>query len=124
LATTLKQSELVHIHELLKAVQTENPPSTPESEEISNHAIDYILQQACTELENREILRVPPHEKGNTIDIIDMLSRRIFYLARKFDFQEQRRRMKSSMSRMIIFLLKEQGFKLVVLISFCRLSSE
>jgi hypothetical protein len=65
LATSLKQSEIAHIGELLKAVQTENPPSTTELEEISDYAIDAILHQACTEPENREILRVPPPKKGN-----------------------------------------------------------
>jgi hypothetical protein len=88
LATTLKQSEMVHIRELLRSVQTENPPSTAELEEISNHAIDCIFQQACTEPENREILRVPPAEKGNTIGIRG-INGRIFYLAWKFDFQKQ-----------------------------------
>lgn len=61
---------MAHIGQLLKAV--ENPPSTGELEEISDYAIDCILEQASTEPENREILRIPPPEKGTTgfVDIL------------------------------------------------------
>jgi hypothetical protein len=65
LATTLRINEMEHIYELLEAVQSENPPSDAELEQISDHAIDCILNQACTEPENRQILRVPPQNRGN-----------------------------------------------------------
>jgi hypothetical protein len=64
----------VHIRKLLNAVETQNPPSTRDLEKISDYAIDFILQQACTEPENRDILRVPLPEKGNTTEIIAILT--------------------------------------------------
>ena len=59
LATTQKKKEMEHIRELLKVVSSENPPpSNQELEEISDRAIDCILNQASMDPENMRILRV------------------------------------------------------------------
>jgi hypothetical protein len=71
--------ELSYLRQILpQGVQPENLLLTVELDEISNHAVDCILQQAYIEPENREILSVPPPENGNTIRIMGILSSRIF----------------------------------------------
>lgn len=60
IATTCKTKEIMHVRELLRAVQSNALPSSEELEQISDRAIDCIVQQASEEPENRAILRVPP----------------------------------------------------------------
>lgn len=67
IATTCKGKEIMHVRELLRAVRSDMPPSNEEGEEISDRAIDCILQQASEDPENRAILRVPaPRNKMGT----------------------------------------------------------
>jgi hypothetical protein len=77
---------MAHVRQLLKAV--ENPPSTSELEEISDYAIDCILEQACTEPENREILSIPPPERG-TMRFVGILTVGFFTWLGKLIFKNR-----------------------------------
>ena len=67
LATTQKSKEMERISELLVAISSENPPSSQELEEISDRAIDCILNQAYMDPENMRILRVLPTRKRSNL---------------------------------------------------------
>ena len=68
-ATTQITNEAAKIRDLLRAVQSENPPSNEELEQLSDRAIDCIRAQALMDPENRRILRVPSR-KGTCYALI------------------------------------------------------
>jgi hypothetical protein len=65
IATTLKGKETDHVRELIGAVESENPPSSAELEELSDQVIDCIFYEACEDSDNRRIVGVP-QKKGGT----------------------------------------------------------
>lgn len=88
-ATTQITNEVAKIHDLLRAVQSENPPSNEELEQLSDRAIDGIRAQALMDPENRRILRVPPR-KGTCCSLIKIADpgSGVFGMAYKVVFKE------------------------------------
>jgi hypothetical protein len=65
IATTLKGKEIVHVRELIRAVESRNPPSSAELLELSDQTIDCIYYEACDDPDNRLIVGVA-QKKGGT----------------------------------------------------------